>query len=94
MLLAAFYWLIDVRQWRRWAQPFVWIGLNPITIYLLGNVVAFDDIAARVLGGPVAEFVNTSVAEGWGEVIISAGGILLDVGVCWFLHRRRLYLRL
>jgi predicted acyltransferase len=94
MLLASFYWLIDVRQWRRWAQPFVWIGLNPITIYLLGNVIAFDDIAARVLGGPVAEFVNTSVAEGWGEVIISAGGILLAVGVCWFLHRRRLYLRL
>jgi len=27
--MAAFYWLIEVRQWRRWCQPFVWIGANP-----------------------------------------------------------------
>jgi predicted acyltransferase len=94
MLLGMFYWLIDVRQWRWWAQPFVWIGLNPITIYLLGNVMAFDDIAARVLGGPVAAFVNARVAEGWGDVLISLGGILLAVAICGFLHRKRLYLRL
>lgn len=94
LFLASFYWLIDVRQWRAWAQPFVWVGLNPITIYLLGNVLAFDDIAGRVLGGPVTEFINGRVGLGWGEVCISLAGMLLAVGLCGFLHRRRLYLRL
>jgi predicted acyltransferase len=93
ILLATFYWIIDVKGMSRWAQPFVWIGLNPITIYLLGNVINFDDVAARVLGGPV-QAVADGIAEGLGAVLISCGGMLLAVLVCWFLHRRKLYLRL
>jgi predicted acyltransferase len=94
MFLALFYWVIDVRGWQRWAQPFVWVGLNPITIYLLGNVLRFDDVASRVLGGPVGEMVDARVGAGWGDVMISVTGMLLAVGVCWFLHRKRVYIRL
>ena len=94
LFLALFYWLIDLKGWRLWAQPFVWIGLNPILIYLLCNVIRFDDVSARVLGGPVRDFLDQRIAMGFGGVMISVGGMLLAVGVCWFLHRRRLYLRL
>ncbi len=31
-LLAAFYYMVDVRLWHGWCQPFLWIGLNPITL--------------------------------------------------------------
>lgn len=93
ILLGAFYWVIDVKGWSRWAQPFVWIGLNPITIYLLGNLIDFDALATRVLGGPVQTFADR-IAANLGGVLISFGGMLLAVGVCWFLHRRKLYLRL
>ena len=94
LLLALFYWLIDLRGWRTWAQPMVWIGLNPIAIYLLSNVIRFDELSARVLGGPVQEFLDQRVAAGFGAVLISIGGMLLAVGVCWLLHRRKVYLRL
>lgn len=93
ILFAAFYWIIDVKGVSRWAQPFVWIGLNPITIYLLGNLINFDTLAARVLGGPVQAFAD-SLSAGLGLVLISVGGMLLSVLVCWYLHRRKLYLRL
>lgn len=92
LLLALFYWVIDLRGWRRWAQPFVWIGLNPLGIYLLSNILPFDEVAARVLGGPVEEWFN-HLAAGLGEVVVSVAGILLAVGVCWFFHRRRIYVR-
>lgn len=92
LLLALFYWVIDVRGWQAWARPLVWIGLNPITIYMLGNLMPFDGIAGRVLGGPVEEWFNHR-ATGLGEVVISTAGILLAVGVCWWLHRRRIYVR-
>src|SRR6185369_8334038 len=39
ILLGLFHWLIDVQGWRRWAVPFVWIGLNPIAIYLFDGIV-------------------------------------------------------
>jgi len=93
ILLAAFYWVIDVKGRSRWAQPLVWIGLNPITIYLLGNVIDFDALAARVLGGPVQGFADGIVPH-LGGVLISIGGVSLAVFVCWFLHRQKLYLRL
>jgi predicted acyltransferase len=93
ILLGIFYWVIDVKGFKWWAQPFVWVGLNPITIYLIGNLVDLDKVATRVLGGPVKDFAD-GIASGFGGVIISVGGTLLGVLVCWFLHRRKLYLRL
>ena len=93
ILLATFYWVIDVKGWSSWAQPFVWIGLNPITIYLLGNVIDFDLLASRVLGGPVKVWAD-GLSEGLGAVLLSVGGMALAVAICWFLHRRKLYIRL
>ena len=92
LLLAAFYWIVDVRGHTRWALPFVWIGLNPITIYLLSNVVDFDEVASRVVGGPVREGFD-ALSPGLGGVVISLTGIVLAIAVCWFMHRRRLYVR-
>jgi heparan-alpha-glucosaminide N-acetyltransferase len=38
ILLAAFYGVIDGIGWKKWAFPFVVVGLNSITIYLLSNM--------------------------------------------------------
>ena len=41
LLFALFYWIIDVRGWKAWAFPFVVIGLNPITIYVVQGLFDF-----------------------------------------------------
>jgi len=94
LLLALFYWVVDVRGWQAWAKPFIWIGMNPIAIYMLGNVIEFDQVSARLLGGPVEAFCNNQITAGLGEVLVSLGGMLLAIGACWFLHRRKIFLRL
>ncbi len=38
--LAMFYWLIDVRGYTKWAQPFVHYGMNAIAVFVLSGVVA------------------------------------------------------
>jgi predicted acyltransferase len=38
--LACFYWLIDVKSYRRWAKPFMIFGMNAITAYVVSE--AFD----------------------------------------------------
>ena len=97
LLLGVFYWVVDIKKWRTWCQPFVWIGMNPITLYLASNFMGglgFEKLAQRVAGGPVKGFFDTHVAAGFGNLIIAATGVTLFVLFARFLHRRNIFLRL
>ena len=97
MLLGVFYWVVDVRKWQKWCQPFIWIGMNPITLYLTSNFLGglgFEKLARRVAGGPVKSFFDTHVANGCGELVISAVGVLVFVWFARFLYQRKIFLRL
>jgi predicted acyltransferase len=97
MLLGAFYWIVDVKHWRAWCQPFVWIGMNPLTLYLTSNFLGglgFEKLARRLAGGPVAAFFDTHVAPGVGELVISATAIALFLWYARFLYQRKIFLRL
>ena len=39
LLFGLFHWLVDVRGWRRWAQPFVWYGMNALALFVLAGLV-------------------------------------------------------
>ena len=89
LFLGAFYQIIELWRWRAWAQPFVWIGMNPITIYLAHSFIDFESIAERVVGGPVK-----AAAGAYGNLLLTlavAGMSFLLVG---FLYRRKIFLRL
>lgn len=97
MLLALFYFMVDVKKWRWWCQPFVWIGMNPITLYLASNFMGgggFLKLARRLAGGPVKQFFDTYIATGAGEMMISFVGVLLFVWFARFLYQRQIFLRL
>jgi predicted acyltransferase len=97
LLLGAFYWIVDVKNWRTWCQPFVWIGMNPITLYLTDNLLGglgYHKLATRLGGGPVKSFFDTHIAAGCGELIISAIGVALFIWFAHFLYRRKIFLRL
>jgi predicted acyltransferase len=38
--LAICYWVLDVKQWRRWTTPFMVFGMNAIAAYFLAEIVA------------------------------------------------------
>lgn len=93
LLLGTFYYIVDVRGWQRWCQPFVWIGLNPIAVYLASNVISFENLAHRVAGGPVAALFDR-ILPNLGGLVLAFAGIGLVVLFARMLHQRRLYLRL
>jgi predicted acyltransferase len=97
LLLGAFYWIVDVKKWRTWCQPFVWIGMNPITLYLTSNFLGglgFEKLARRFAGGPVKSLFDAHIAAGFGELVISAVGVALFVWFAHFLYRKKIFLRL
>jgi len=97
MLLALFYFIVDIKKWQWWCQPFIWIGMNPITLYLTSNFLGglgFEKLSRRLTGGPVKEFLDAHVAQGFGELFSALVGVLLFVCFARFLYKRKIFLRL
>jgi len=40
LMLAACYWIVDVREWRAWTRPFLVFGMNAILAYALAALVS------------------------------------------------------
>ncbi len=91
-MLAVFHWIVDVRGWSRWCAPFVWIGMNPITLYLSTKFISYTKSAEMFLGGDVKAFLDGK-AQGLGDLAIALGALGLVFLLAWFLHRRRIFLR-
>jgi predicted acyltransferase len=89
LLLAAFYLVVDVWKFQKWAQPFVWIGVNPLTIYMVHNLVEFRPIALRFVGGPVKEALGP-----YSELAIASVIVALTFGLCYLLYRKKVFIRL
>lgn len=56
LLLGAFHWLVDVRGWRAWTTPFIWVGANSITLYLCAGLGFFRTVAERLVGHPAGSW--------------------------------------
>lgn len=93
LLLAAFAWIVDVRQWRAWCRPFVWIGMNPITLYLATALVDFGRIASLFVGGSVALRLDASLGAGAAAFANALLALLIILALARFLHRRGIYLK-
>ena len=88
LMFALFYYLIDVRGWRRWTSFFTVIGLNSITIYLGQAFINFSYTADKLFGGLIRLLPEPSQ-----PFFTSAAYIT----VCWLflyiLYRYRIFLK-
>ncbi len=93
LLLAAFYYVVDVRRWRGWCQPFVWIGMNAITLYVAANIVRPRTLAQRLAGGDVKAFLDANIGARTGDLLIALVGLGFVLLLARFLYRRQIFLR-
>ena len=95
LLLGAFYLVVDVWKYQKWCQPFVWMGMNAITIYLVKNFLGgtFSKLSARLVGGDVKLWLDVHVTKGLGDLMISIVGLLLAFWLVRFLYQRKIFLR-
>lgn len=88
LLFAAFYQIIDVWKFQKWATPLVWIGVNPITIYFGGKFIDFEAMAKLFVGGPVA-----AACGPYAELILALTTLFFGLWFLRFLYERRIFLR-
>jgi len=89
VFLGIFYQMIEIWNWRKWCTPFIWIGMNPITIYLIFHLLEPGDLVKRIVGGPIAGAFGS-----WGDLLVSSVMVGLMLALMRFLHQRKLFLRL
>ena len=89
MLLGAFIYVIDVLQYRKWTPMFMWIGMNPLLIYMSTNVLDYQSLAQRFVGGPIAE-----AAGRFGPMLIAIVALTISVLIVRYLYQKKIFLRL
>ncbi len=88
VLLATFLVVVDGWKLRRGIAPFLWIGMNPITLFLSHHFINYSKISRLFLGGPIAGSLGA-----WGGVLLACGNVLLGIWLAWFLYSRKIFLR-
>lgn len=88
LMFALFYYIIDVKGWRKWTLPFVVVGMNSITIYFAQRLISFSTTNKFLLSGVVG-----LVSEPWGKVIYSLGYVTLCWLFLYFLYKKKVFLK-
>ncbi len=89
LLLAAFYWVTDIVQIRKWSMPFVWLGMNSILIYVAAHgAINFESTSHFIFGG----FINMVPAL-WQEACLWIGVALLQFAGLYFLYKKKIFLK-
>ncbi len=90
LLLAAFYLVIDVIGFRRWAFPFVVLGMNAITIYVAydSKIIPFNEISNNLVGG-LAHHLGPA-----GPFLIALTTVLLVWLPLYHMYRHKIFVRI
>ena len=88
ILLSVFYWIIDVKGFRKWTFFFRVIGLNSITIYVAMRFVGFSQMSRFFFGG-IAGFGD----KDWSAFVLALGTVAIEWLALFFLYRKNTFLK-
>lgn len=89
LLLAGFYYVIDVKSWNRGIGSYVVffftvIGMNSITIYMAARIFSFDRVSRFFLGW---------LSQPLGEWVLVVGVIAVQWAFLYYLYKRNIFLK-
>jgi len=89
LMLAAFYWLVEVQGWRQPMFPLLILGMNSIFVYSVSMVLyGWLDRAVGVFSG---RFASAGIAS----PVLQATAVLLAMWyLCYWLYKRKIFFRI
>ena len=89
LLLALFYWTIDVRGWLRgFGAFFAVIGMNSVFIYMAGKFIGFGYTSQALFGGFAKLFPVAAQ-----PLVLAIGLFAVEWALLWFMKRQKLFLK-
>lgn len=87
LLLALFYWIIDVKGYHRWAFPLKVIGMNAITAYVLSHVIDFKAISEYVIYG-LEQYMPALY-----PALTSVAGFGILYALLWYMYKNKTFVK-
>jgi predicted acyltransferase len=101
--LAFCYWLIDIKNYRAWAKPFVVFGVNAIALFVGTGIMAklMGIIKIPLADGSrpaLKSLIYSSLFAWWSQPKVASlafaiAFILLWLGLMWILYRRKIFIK-
>src|SRR5881296_319828 len=98
LVFAACYAAIELRGWRRWAAPFVVLGVNALLLFFLSTLVARVLTLIEVGGATLQQTIFVRAFAPWAAPVnaslaYAVAYLLAWWAVMWLLYRARVRLR-
>jgi predicted acyltransferase len=102
LLLALCMWLIEMRGWRGWDRPFLWLGSNAILAYALSTFFAKEGIVFKVADGARAIGVQAWIFRHGFALLAQPKNASLAFALCyvalwtmvaWWFYRKKIFVK-
>ena len=88
LLMAGFYYIIDILGHKKWAFFFKVIGMNSILIYMSGSFINWSYTSSAIF-----EWLGQLVGEPYSAVVLVFCYLAVQWGFLYFLYKQKLFLR-
>jgi heparan-alpha-glucosaminide N-acetyltransferase len=92
LLLAAWYYVVDVKGYKRWAFPFLVVGMNSIAMYFLVHVIV--DYTAGALKTHLGQRVFEPFGPLYAPILEGAAVLAILWLMLLWMYRRKIFLRI
>jgi predicted acyltransferase len=104
-LLAICYWLVDIKEYRRWAKPFVIFGVNALALFVFSGLLArlltdrhWQLPRANGSMGNLQTFIFDNLFASWASTINASlfyalVYILFWLLLMWLLYRKNIFIK-
>ena len=86
LLITLFYYIIDVKGWKKWSFFFRVIGMNSIFIYLLYDLVDTGKVSKYLFGWTV-------LWGDFGQTLSIIGSIMLVWSLLYYMYKKNIFIK-
>jgi len=98
-VLAFCCWTVDVREWKRWARPFVWYGVNPLGIYALASFAGVASVRHHIGERTPKDIIYSRVyahltpSAYFNSMLYGFTYVLVFLVVAWVMYRKKIFIK-
>ena len=94
LVLAFFYWFVDLKGHKDWAKSFIIVGMNSIFIYLFAETVGHQWLTEKTMIFTNGFLSPLGFSEDWIAILNSFAALWVMWYLCYFLYKKKIFIRI